>query len=179
MARDGVTGLAVCSRRVAWAPCVPMAAACVIDLEKPSRHFFGRSPFPPAFDRFHDRIQTGWVMEALAGAALAGILWPWLHRRKRGGLGTVRGRLRGGHDMATFDARSTLDTAGGRVEIHSLSALEGDFPVGRLPYSMKVLLENLLRHHDGVTVTDDDVAGLAGRAATTTSGRSPSPPPGC
>jgi aconitate hydratase len=64
--------------------------------------------------------------------------------------------------MATFDARSTLDTAGGRVEIHSLSALEGDFPVGRLPYSMKVLLENLLRHHDGVTVTDDDVAGLAG-----------------
>ena len=77
----------------------PMAAAilgaCVIDLEKPSRHFFGRSPFPPAFDRFHDRIQTehpaGWVMEVLAGAALAGILWPWLHRRKRGGLGTVRG----------------------------------------------------------------------------------------
>jgi hypothetical protein len=99
---DGVTGLAVCAAGLASAPRgtrLPMAAAilgaCVIDLEKPSRHFFGRSPFPPAFDRFHDRIQTehpaGWVMEVLAGAALAGILWPWLHRRKRGGLGTVRG----------------------------------------------------------------------------------------
>jgi aconitate hydratase len=64
--------------------------------------------------------------------------------------------------MATYDARGTLTAAGDSYELHPLTALEGDFAVSRLPYSMKVLLENLLRHHDGVTVTDEDVAALAG-----------------
>jgi aconitate hydratase len=63
--------------------------------------------------------------------------------------------------MATFDARGTLEVGDDRYEIHRLSALEDDFGVSRLPYSMKVLLENLLRHHDGTAVTDDDVAALA------------------
>ena len=64
--------------------------------------------------------------------------------------------------MARTDARSTLEAGGERYEIMRLDALAGDVDVGRLPYSLKVLLENLLRHHDGVRVTDDDVAALAG-----------------
>jgi aconitate hydratase len=64
--------------------------------------------------------------------------------------------------MAAIDARATLEAGGRRYEIHSLRALEDDFGVSRLPYSLKVLLENLLRHDDGVRVTDDDVAALAG-----------------
>ena len=34
-----------------------MAGAALPDLDKPSRLFFGRSPFPPAVDRFHAKIQ--------------------------------------------------------------------------------------------------------------------------
>jgi aconitate hydratase len=63
--------------------------------------------------------------------------------------------------MAAIDARGTLEAGGERYEIHRLSALDDDFGVARLPYSLKVLLENLLRHNDGVRVTDDDVAALA------------------
>ena len=63
--------------------------------------------------------------------------------------------------MAAIDARDTLEAGGERYEIHRLSALDDEFDVGRLPYSMKVLLENLLRHNDGVRVTDDDVAAVA------------------
>ncbi|HET6949885.1 MAG TPA: hypothetical protein VFI47_05905, partial [Acidimicrobiales bacterium] len=64
--------------------------------------------------------------------------------------------------MATIDARGTLDVGSDSYAIHRLAALDGDFPVARLPYSLKVLLENLLRHNDGVRVTDGDVAALAG-----------------
>ena len=63
--------------------------------------------------------------------------------------------------MAAIDARATLDASGQRYQIQRLGALEDDFGVSRLPYSLKVLLENLLRHNDGVRVTDDDVAALA------------------
>jgi aconitate hydratase len=63
--------------------------------------------------------------------------------------------------MATFDARGTLEVGDDRYEIHRLSALEDDFGVSRLPYSLKVLLENLLRHQDGTSVGEDDVAALA------------------
>jgi aconitate hydratase len=63
--------------------------------------------------------------------------------------------------MAAIDARGTLEAGGERYEIHRLSALDDDFGVAQLPYSLKVLLENLLRHNDGVRVTDDDVAALA------------------
>src|ERR687892_97881 len=63
--------------------------------------------------------------------------------------------------MAAIDARATLDAGGQRYEIQRLGILEDEFAVSRLPYSLKVLLENLLRHNDGVRVTDDDVAALA------------------
>ena len=59
----------------------------------------------------------------------------------------------------SFRARSTL-TAGNRsYEIWSLAALPQD-KLARLPYSLKVLLENLLRFEDGVTVTRGDIEAL-------------------
>ena len=61
--------------------------------------------------------------------------------------------------MAAIDTRGTLEAGGERYEIHRLSALGAD--IDALPYSMKVLLENLVRNNDGVRVTDDDVAALA------------------
>jgi aconitate hydratase len=45
-----------------------------------------------------------------------------------------------------FDARSTLDVGGKSYEIFRLDALQSRFDVARLPYSLKVLLENLLRN---------------------------------
>jgi aconitate hydratase len=63
--------------------------------------------------------------------------------------------------MARVDAKGTLEVAGKRYEIQRLKALEAQYKVSRLPYSLKVLLENLLRHYDGTTVTDDDIAALA------------------
>src|SRR3990172_7737960 len=60
--------------------------------------------------------------------------------------------------LDSFNARSTL-TAGGRSFVISRLAALGD--VAPLPFSLRVLLENLLRHEDGVTVTRDDVAALA------------------
>ena len=66
-------------------------------------------------------------------------------------------------------ARNTFGTAGelvvgsGSYRIHRLDALGAD-QVRRLPYSLKVLLENLLRHEDGVNVTEADVTALAGFA---------------
>ncbi len=62
----------------------------------------------------------------------------------------------------TFRARGTL-TAGGRdYEIYRLAKLAGRFDVARLPCSLKILLENLLRREDGVIVTATDIEALAG-----------------
>ena len=63
--------------------------------------------------------------------------------------------------MNSFGALSPL-TPGG-PEIYRLSALEqaGVGPVSRLPYCLKILLENLLRQEDGRFVTADDIAWLA------------------
>jgi aconitate hydratase len=61
------------------------------------------------------------------------------------------------------DAFRSLRTAAGPVGIYSLPAL-GDAlgrSLDRMPVSLKVLLENLARHADGITVTADDVAALA------------------
>ena len=52
----------------------------------------------------------------------------------------------------SFGARSTFDVGGNQFEIYRLDAVsEGH--VDRLPYSLKILLENLLRHEDGRDVT--------------------------
>ncbi len=65
----------------------------------------------------------------------------------------------------SFGARATLEAGGSSYTIHRLDALAGDHDVARLPYSLKVLLENLLRNEDGVNVTPEDIEALAGAAA--------------
>jgi aconitate hydratase len=63
----------------------------------------------------------------------------------------------------TFSTSSTLRSGGREYEFHSLAALEkaGVGKPSRLPYSMKVLLENLLRHEDGRAVSAEDIEFLA------------------
>jgi len=58
----------------------------------------------------------------------------------------------------SFGARGTLTVAGTRHEIHHLNAVPGS---ADLPFSLKILLENLLRTEDGVNVTADHIAALA------------------
>ncbi|MDO4783778.1 MAG: aconitate hydratase AcnA [Propionibacteriaceae bacterium] len=57
----------------------------------------------------------------------------------------------------SFGARSTLDVGGTQYEIFRLDAVEGQ---ESLPYSLKVLLENLLRTEDGANITADDIRAL-------------------
>jgi aconitate hydratase len=59
----------------------------------------------------------------------------------------------------SFGARGTLSVGDTSFEIHRLSAVAG---ADRLPFSLKVLLENLLRTEDGADITADDVRALAG-----------------
>jgi aconitate hydratase len=54
----------------------------------------------------------------------------------------------------SFNAKTTLHAAGQDYEIFKLDAVPGS---ARLPYSLKILLENLLRNEDGVTVTREDI----------------------
>ncbi|MEO8091799.1 MAG: aconitate hydratase [bacterium] len=61
----------------------------------------------------------------------------------------------------SFGARATLQVSGREFEIHRLDALQERFDVARLPYSLKVLLENALRLEDGDSVTADDVETIA------------------
>jgi aconitate hydratase len=63
----------------------------------------------------------------------------------------------------SFGARATLDVRGARHDYFSLRALEkaGFGNVARLPYSIRILLENLLRHEDGRSTTAADIAFVA------------------
>lgn len=86
MARvDGLVGLGVCAAALAATPrparpavAAGIAGACLIDMDKPARHFVGRSPFPRGFDRFHSRIQreseAGGLVEAAVATALVAAL---------------------------------------------------------------------------------------------------------
>ena len=65
-------------------------------------------------------------------------------------------------DSDSFGARAELEVAGETYEIHRLDALQEKFDVARLPYSLKVLLENVLRLEDGDSVTAEDVETIAG-----------------
>jgi aconitate hydratase len=61
----------------------------------------------------------------------------------------------------SFDAKATLTAAGRELEIFRLGALQSRFDVARLPYSLKILLENLLRTEGNGAVTAADVEALA------------------
>jgi hypothetical protein len=80
---DGLTALAVAALVLRQAPAgrrarvaAGMAGAGLLDLDKPARHFFRRSPFPRAVDEAHARIQSGerrhrWCVDATATVGLA------------------------------------------------------------------------------------------------------------
>ncbi|HSK23871.1 MAG TPA: aconitate hydratase [Egicoccus sp.] len=59
----------------------------------------------------------------------------------------------------SFGAKSHLEVDGERYEIYRLDAVDGQ---RRLPYSLKILLENLLRTEDGSNITAEDIRALAG-----------------
>ncbi len=61
--------------------------------------------------------------------------------------------------MNSFGAKATLSAGGGKYEIYRLGALD-QAKLARLPFSLKILLENLLRNEDGLTVKREDVDAL-------------------
>ncbi len=65
----------------------------------------------------------------------------------------------------SFKAKSSLKVGSKSYNYYDLKALEKALPkfkLARLPYSYKILLENLVRHEDGVNITKADVEALAG-----------------
>src|SRR5690554_7961933 len=63
----------------------------------------------------------------------------------------------------TFKARATFDTGSGQAYYYRLAALEeaGIGEIAKMPYSVRVLLETLLRNEDGYVVSADDIRRLA------------------
>jgi aconitate hydratase len=59
----------------------------------------------------------------------------------------------------SFGSKGRLDVGDASYEVFRLSAVEG---ADRLPFSLKILLENLLRTEDGANITADDIRALAG-----------------
>ncbi|HEY5247487.1 MAG TPA: aconitate hydratase AcnA, partial [Dermatophilaceae bacterium] len=63
------------------------------------------------------------------------------------------------HSMDSFGAKGTLEVGAASYDVFRLSAVDGS---ERLPFSLKVLLENLLRNEDGANVTAAQIRALAG-----------------
>ncbi|ASJ70866.1 aconitate hydratase AcnA [Granulosicoccus antarcticus] len=63
--------------------------------------------------------------------------------------------------MNSFSTLSTLEVEGKSFSIHNITELEKQFGVSRLPFSLKILLENLLRHEDGRDITQEHIKALA------------------
>ena len=69
--------------------------------------------------------------------------------------------------LNSFGTRSEIRVGGAPVDFYSLPVLEKTFPgVARLPFSLKILLENLLRREDNAFVKADDIRALAEWNAT-------------
>ena len=63
--------------------------------------------------------------------------------------------------LDSFATRDTLTVNGSQYQIASLTKLGQRFDLKRLPYSLKILLENLLRHEDGLNVTAKEIEAVA------------------
>src|SRR5450755_3051126 len=61
----------------------------------------------------------------------------------------------------SFDAKASLAVGDRSYEIYRLDALQERFDVARLPFSLKILLENLLRNEDGESIRVKDIEALA------------------
>ena len=71
----------------------------------------------------------------------------------------------------SFGTQDGLEVGGHSYRIHRLDRLPAPSDVARLPFATKVLLENLLRHEDGINVRGEDIEALAGFAAGKAAGR--------
>ncbi len=60
----------------------------------------------------------------------------------------------------SFNSKSTLDVNGEKFQYHSLESLKNIGDISTLPFSLKILLENLLRHEDGENITRDDIQAM-------------------
>ncbi len=60
----------------------------------------------------------------------------------------------------SYDARAELDVGGKTYTYYALEALQSSCDVARLPFSLKILLENVLRNEDGDAVRSDDIEAL-------------------
>src|ERR1700730_12300371 len=61
----------------------------------------------------------------------------------------------------SFDAKAKLSVGDKTYEIFRLDALQAKYDIARLPFSLKVLLENLLRNEDGEAIRAEDIEALA------------------
>jgi len=68
----------------------------------------------------------------------------------------------------SFSVRRTLSVNDKNYTYFSLPTLSEDIDISRLPFSLKILLENLLRHEDGIDITKSDIEALAGWDAKAT-----------
>jgi len=64
-------------------------------------------------------------------------------------------------NLNSFGTQATLTVGGKTYHYHSLKAFEKTKSLAKLPFSQKILLENLLRHEEGVTVKEADIEALA------------------
>jgi aconitate hydratase len=72
--------------------------------------------------------------------------------------------------MNTFGSRSTLRVGSKQFDFFRISSLDQHgFKTARLPFSLRILLENLLRREDGETVTQEMIRAVAGWTSKTTS----------
>ncbi len=60
----------------------------------------------------------------------------------------------------SFNARAKLTVGSNNYDYYKLSAVADEAALARLPYSLKVLLENLVRHEDGLNITKDDISAI-------------------
>jgi aconitate hydratase len=65
--------------------------------------------------------------------------------------------------LNSFDSFATLEASGKKYWYHSLQAFAKStrIDLSRIPFSLKILIENLLRREDGVTVRKEDIIALA------------------
>ena len=66
----------------------------------------------------------------------------------------------------SFGARTEISVGDRKLALFRLEPLQARFDVFRLPYTLRILLENVLRHEDGATVTAEDVEAVAGWVAS-------------
>src|SRR6201996_4011276 len=61
----------------------------------------------------------------------------------------------------SFGSKAALEVGGRTYDIFRIDALQSKYDVARLPFSLKILLENLLRNEDGETIRAADIEALA------------------